>query len=351
MEKYGIESHKLIYHPERVAQWLRGENIYPICVELGPAGCCNHRCIFCAFDYLEYKGPLVDKDVMRNTLSDIALHGVKSVSFAGEGESLLHPNISEFINYSKGLGLDVAVSTNGVLFNSELAEQCLSSLTWIRFSVDAGTKDTYSKIHRCNSSDFDKVISNIGKAVEIKHRNNYNCTIGIQAILLSENYNDMTTLASLARNLGVDYLTIKPFSKHPSSICDVNFNYKNFSYLEDELEKFNTNDFGVIFRTHAMKKLEEEKPYKQCFGLYFATCTDSYGNIYVCNTFLGNKEFCYGNIYEQSFSQIWEGEKRKEVLNKMTKFRPDGCREACRLDEINCYLWKLKNPPEHVNFI
>ena len=29
-----MDSHKLIYHPEAVARWLKGENIYPIEIEI-----------------------------------------------------------------------------------------------------------------------------------------------------------------------------------------------------------------------------------------------------------------------------------------------------------------------------
>ena len=29
-----IDTHKLLYHPETVARWLSGENIYPIELEL-----------------------------------------------------------------------------------------------------------------------------------------------------------------------------------------------------------------------------------------------------------------------------------------------------------------------------
>ena len=60
-DKYSIDSHKLMYHPERVTQWLQASNqwerikeIYPIYMEISPMGACNHRCTFCSVDYLSH---------------------------------------------------------------------------------------------------------------------------------------------------------------------------------------------------------------------------------------------------------------------------------------------------------
>jgi hypothetical protein len=39
------------------------------------------------------------------------------------------------------------------------------------------------------------------------------------------------------------------------------------------------------------------------------------------------------------------------VVERMHKDGTGSCRENCRLDSINRYLFSLKNPPEHVNFI
>lgn len=41
-----MDSHKLIYHPAVVARWMKGENIYPIELEVSLTNACNHRCIF-----------------------------------------------------------------------------------------------------------------------------------------------------------------------------------------------------------------------------------------------------------------------------------------------------------------
>ena len=76
------------------------------------------------------------------------------------------------------------------------------------------------------------------------------------------------------------------------------------------------------------------------------------GEVYGCSSFLENEKFCYGNINEKSFQDVWEGDKRKEsyefIRNKMNA---QNCRENCRMDEINRYLWELDHPGAHVNFI
>jgi len=36
MDEYRIDSHKLIFHVDRVASWLKGADIYPIYMEVSP---------------------------------------------------------------------------------------------------------------------------------------------------------------------------------------------------------------------------------------------------------------------------------------------------------------------------
>ena len=100
-DKIRMDSHKLIYHPCRVAQWMNGENIYPIELEVGLTNACNHRCVFCAVDYTGYCPTMLDGQVFQKRIDEFAKKGVKSIIYAGEGEPLLNKDATEIINYTK----------------------------------------------------------------------------------------------------------------------------------------------------------------------------------------------------------------------------------------------------------
>lgn len=354
MDNFKIDSHKLIYQIPRVYQWLQGKKIYPIYIEIGLHGSCNHRCIFCALDFLKYKPDVLDEGCLKRLISEAAQKGVKAILYSGEGEPLLHRSAIDIIIFTKQKGIAVALVTNGVLFDKDKAERALEHLTWIKVSLDAGTKKTYSMVHGARKEDFNMVINNLRSAVKIRDKHKYSCTIGAQLLLMPENYREITTLAKLLSQLGVDYLVIKPYCQHPSSSkrIDSKFKYKDLFYLEEILKKYCKDNFQIIFRRNAMEKANEKKPYKYCLGLPFATHITAKGDVYPCNAFVGKKNFIFGNICRENFITVWGGKRRKKIMDFIyNHWDIKNCRDICRLDEINRYLWELKNPSSHVNFI
>ena len=355
MDKYGIDSHKLIYHVDRLNSWMNGENIYPIYMEASPSGACNHRCIYCGLDFMGYKPEFYDTQKFSKVLKELGGLGLKSIMYAGEGEPFLHKQFPLIIENTRAAGIDAAITTNAVLFKPEYADSILSNTQWIKVSINAGTAKTYSAIHKTCEDDFEKVINNMRHAAEVNKKNRYNCTLGMQMLLLTENKDEAVTLASIARDVGMEYLVIKPYSQHPQSITTKynSITYKDYYDLADELEKLNTPDFNVVFRINAMKEWDEnKKSYERCCALPFWSYIDSHGNVWGCSMYLRNDKFLYGNIFEQSFEVIWNGEKRKKsLLYTSTELDTSTCRVNCRMDKINSYLWNLKNPPAHINFI
>jgi len=353
-DNFRIDSHKLMFHVERVNDWLKGKTIYPVYMEITPSGGCNHRCIFCALDYLKYKPDFLDLKILKNSLKQASNVGVRSIMYAGEGEPLLHKDICEIVQYTKNSGIDVSITTNGVLFTKDKAKQMLKYLSWIRISLNAGKSKTYALIHRTKKEDFNKVLKNLEDAVKVKNKNKWNTAIGIQLLLIPENTKEVFILAKLLKNIGVDYLTIKPYSQHPLSRSHINsrFKYEDYMYMNKKLQDIEDDKFKIVFRSVTMRRLNSARDYKHCLGLPFWAYITAQGDVYACSAFLGKKEFCYGNIYKNSFKAIMNSKRRKDILNRAAKkLDTTKCREVCRLDKINSYLWGLKHPRPHVNFI
>ena len=350
---FKIDSHKLMYHPRRVSDWMDGKNIYPIYVEIGPAGQCNCRCIFCSVDYIGYKNRSLETPMLKERLEEMGDLGVKSIMYAGEGEPFLHREMVDIIVHTKKSGLDAAITTNGILMSPTISDRIVEHTEWIKISCNAGTPETYKKIHGTKPSYFEKVINNLKEAEKIRRENGYSCTLGIQIILLPENEQDVLSLAMTARDIGLDYIVIKPYTRHSCNSHNFDIQYERFSWLAEKLNALNSGNFSAIFRVNAMQQWDRKKRgYKKCLALPFWSHIDAGGNVWGCGAHLEDTRFYYGNINTHTFYEIWEGEKRQESLSWVeNSFNIEECRMNCRMDKVNQYLWDLKNPVEHVNYI
>jgi len=345
-----IDNHKLMYHPKRVSEWIEKGDCFPVYVEIGITNICNHNCIFCGLDWARGTNTL-KTDVLLENLKDMAEKGVKSVCFSGAGEPLLHKDFSLLVRKTKEFGIDVSFSTNTVLFNEQKALETLPYASWIRFSVDAATSSTHSKIHGTSDSDFQRIINNLRNAVEIKKQNNYKTALGVQFLLLEENSHELFKIAEICKDLGVDNLQIKPYSQNPNSINKININYDKYLNLKDKLAGFNSDNFKVFFRLNRIGSVIGEQDYGFCYGLPFFAIINEKGNVIPCHMYYDLDDYSYGNINEKKFSEIWKSEKRKKIIEQLTKKGIKECKKGCRLDIINKYLHRLKNPDPHENFI
>ncbi|MBU0466796.1 MAG: radical SAM protein [Nanoarchaeota archaeon] len=351
MVEFNVDNHKLMLHPERVAEWGERGDCFPVYVEIGPTSACNHRCVFCALDFTGYEGKFIDRKVMIQTLEDMAQAGVKSTMFAGEGEPLLHKDIGLFTQTAKQSGLDVSMTTNGVPLVKKKMEECLPHLSWIRFSIDSGSPENYAEVHKTNPRDFEKVMANIQGVVRYKETQGLRTTIGTQFLVIPQNMGEVTKLARRLKDIGADNIQIKPYSQHPTSINSLCVNPGEYNQLEEQLLDFDSPEFRVLFRRATAERIQSGIPYGQCHGLPFSALIDTKGNVMPCNLFYDKPEFIYGNLNKQRFPEIWQGNQRKEVIQKLNEIGCEDCRAGCRLDPINRYLDRLKNPQDHDNFV
>jgi radical SAM protein with 4Fe4S-binding SPASM domain len=354
-DRYRIDGHKLSYHLPRVAAWLEGRPVFPIAMEASPSGACNHRCLFCAVDYLEYRARFLDAAIWKARVTELAGLGLKSIMYAGEGEPLLHRGIAEIIRHTREAGIDVSLVTNAVLLREPLARQIIGHLEWVKVSCNAGTPETYAAVHRTRAEDFESVMENLAAAVRVRREGGHRCTLGIQILLLPENAAEIGLLAERARAIGLDYLVIKPYSHFgPSKTTRYSgIRYEEYLGLAAEARRHATDDFAVIFREETMRSWDmADRTYGKCLALPFYSYVSADGTVWGCKEYLGDERFAFGNIADQTFREIWEGPRRAAAMRFVAEeLDVRGCRTNCRLDKMNRWLWDVTHPPAHVNFI
>ena len=329
------------FHPHRVAQWLDGKDdwekakkIYPVYLEVSPMGACSHRCTFCAVDYIGYKAEnKLDPIIWSKRVFEMGQLGVKSIMFAGEGEPLLHKNINLMVSDTINAGIDVAFTTNGVL----LDQLELEGVSWVKVSLNAGKKETYSRVHRTKGKDWDRVWSNLKDAVKRKG----DCTIGVQMVCLPENAGEEKALQALCDDAGVDYCVFKPYSQHKFSITKQYEGYKPINLPKST---------KAVIREEAIKT--ETHSYEKCNATPFMWAyVQANGDVYSCSAYLLDDRFNLGNINTSSFAEIWEGDRRKRNMEFVRNTLDiHECRVNCRMDKANRFLAGFDNQ-QHINFI
>lgn len=356
-DKFLIDGHKLYWHIDRVVEWQKDRLIPPIYIEVSPISTCNHQCVFCGIDFVRGQGDNLNSEVFYTRLREMGKIGVRSMMFAGEGEPLLHKDIRLFIRTAKEYGIDVSMTTNGSLGNYELWKDILPHLTWLRFSIDAGTPEVYSKVHGVSMSSFERTINSIKDALAVKKELQLNVTIGVQYLIIGENLNDIENALGLFSGIKMDYFSLKPFSFNPKMLKkrDELYTAGTIEHIRQIVDSYNgILGMSIVFREDAMGKyMCREQLFEHCYALPFGGYISSKGDFYTCKEFIGDERFKTGNIYEDDMEKVFFGEQRMKSIRYGEKELTIGaeCRTNCRMARINEFLGFLEKKPEHINFI
>lgn len=352
MSELFLDGSKLIHHLTVVEKWQKKERFYPIHVEISPTSGCNQRCNLCYVDYLGHKAGFLEESIMNSLVDEFANLGVKSVLLAGEGEPTANKGIVSMIQRAGRSGVDMAINSNAVLMDQEMSEQILPFLTWGRFTFQASNQKLYHEIHKGNHRDFERATRNVEGAVSIKRAKKLDVTLGIQQILINENYQDIYETAKLAKKLGVDYYVVKRFSKHPNNSYDVPEDlYLNSVEQLKKCEELSDEKFKVIVRWNNFTK-DCDRKYKKCIGTPFITQILANGKVYPCSQFFKDDRFSYGDLHTHSFEQIFKSGKVEEITKIIeNEIDVKNCISYCRHHSTNQFLWDIYQEPTHRNFI
>ncbi|MEM5882887.1 MAG: radical SAM protein [Candidatus Aenigmatarchaeota archaeon] len=298
----------------------------PVSLLLEPTTKCNLRCKMCARTY--WKSPKIGdmsfrnfKKIIENFDSMIGSDDIQTgLCLTGLGEPFLNKDIFKMIEYAKYRKKIsyVYIISNGTVINSEVAKKIVSSgLDHLAISLDGATKETYEKIRI--GANFNRVIQNIKKLVEIRNKAGKKPTIRLCFVLQRENSKDLDKVISLGKLLNVDMVSATIINPHFPNKNSLTY-LAHISQIEQAYQK--AKELGIKFKyiDHYTDK---------CLYPWVCPYITWNGFVTPCCVKPDPEEFNFGNVLENSFSSIWNSKKYKEFRKSLNSDTPPKICKGC----------------------
>lgn len=342
---------KVLNHWSTLNAILEGWNPPPISCEIDPSNLCNHDCVWCMYcDFKERKNTDLSDGAMRNLIDELAEGGVKSVTFTGGGEPLANPNTPKAMYKALNAGMEVGLVTNGGLMEGETSETIAETCKFVRISLDAATAETHNTVHRPKNrvkDNFNEIVNNIRRLVELRRNREGKFTIGIAFLVHPFNYFEIHDVAILAKGLGVDYIQLRPvFVPGAQPLINIWDLVRKTMWNAMELTDDKFKVFPILHRFDEMTRVE--RAFESCQGHALLGVVGADSNVYLCCQLRGNPEFSFGSLKKESFFEIWHGKQRQEVMKRINLEKCPPCRYT-KYNELLDYLGDKLRP--HKNFL
>lgn len=271
----------------------------PFSVYIYPTYACNFKCNYCirSLPYEQLKKMDLCKknmtmDILKKIVDDLKVFPskIKAITFAGIGEPLLHPNITEMIKIIKesNVANRVEIITNASLLTHDLSDALIDAgLDRLRVSIQGITSAKYKEI-----SGVDIDIEDIVEKLEYfcANKNHTNVYLKTVDVALDNIIEDEPKFHQMFKNAcdesKIEYVV--PL-----------FNDVNYSNISKTSGKCRQGD-NVVLQTNT------------CSIPFISIYIDSDGYVLPCCS--EKYPIKYDNILNKSLSEIWNSKKRNDFL-------------------------------------
>lgn len=293
-------------------------NTFPKKIQFSPTEKCNLNCIHCYRQ--DYKDSLLVEDMDINILNcetvNIAMKEVKEAWIVSGGEPLLYKDFFNVVDCLVKKGVSEIYSiTNGTVITDNIAKSIVNSgITNLKISIDGATVETVDKIRGVGV--FNNIIEGIKRINQYKELYKSNTpNLIFNFVVMRINYKELFKLVLLAKKLGVN-------SIEAHKCQQLNTNIKNLDMkelgqeFEVELSKAQkiAGEEGIKLKSYNEVGEEMAQNGEKCIEPWEFFYVAQNGDVYPCCHLWGNP---FGNVWSQSFEEIWNGEKMKEIRNEI----------------------------------
>lgn len=299
----------------------------PLVVELDTTEVCNLACPGCISEDLVENSTSFSRERLLQIGEELYHLGVKAVILIGGGEPLAHPAAGELIRYLGEHDIHVGITTNGY-FIDRYMEEIAQYTSWTRVSMDAATQKTFDLLRPAKNgvSAFDKIIENMRALAKIKQGKlgfSYLIRTEADGFGIQSNIHEIYDAAVLAKEIGCDYFEVKPSYSYTGgqNHALVKHDARRMQEAREELARLDgleTDTFRITKAINLEDSLNcvdqvQDKAYHFCPMGHMRTLICPSG-VYVCPYWRGKERFCIGNARDTSIADIWNSDRRAEVM-------------------------------------
>jgi sulfatase maturation enzyme AslB (radical SAM superfamily) len=265
-------------------------------------------------------------------------------------EPLLYHDLMDFVRYVVGSGLEIQITTNGYLLQ-EFAEEIVNlGVNVISVSID-GPSEVHNEIRGRNDS-YERAIKGIQRITEHKKKTGKNFPeIRMNYSISNFNYKSLTDFFKGIKELEIESISVSHlnfvtnemarehnkefgsgFPATPSSISSVNLAGIDIDDLYNQIREIKATCQRCTFTpelTRDQLKIFYREP--EVFLKKHTCCRIPWNAAQIfANGDVGVSTRCFhikfGNIYDEKFSNIWNGEKMRNFRNQLLR---SGAFPAC----------------------
>ena len=280
----------------------------PFVLMVEPTNFCNLKCPLCPSgngDMTRERG-IMPFEHFKHIFEQQADH-LLLLMLWNQGEPFINKSLTDMIRLATAHNVPTLTSTNVHYIKTRKdAEDIVDSgLSELVVSLDGVTPETYVQ-YRVGGN-FDRVLEGIRLLIQAKQDlNKTHPLIHLQFIIMKHNEHEIETARTLARDLGVDWFSLKTAQVYTESEAQ--------TYLPSD-EKFSRYDYDA---EHLSTKNEISNT---CRHLWYSTVINWDGAVSPC---CFDKDVHYGlgdALNGETFDQIWTGEKYTDFRNAILKDR------------------------------
>ncbi|HWY98356.1 MAG TPA: SPASM domain-containing protein [Bacteroidia bacterium] len=281
----------------------------PFSASIEPTTSCNLRCPECPSGKREFTRDtgMLKEDFFKDLIDELAPH-LAYLTFYFQGEPYLNPRFLDMVNYASGKGIYTATSTNAHYLTPENAKKTVESgLDRLIISIDGTTQETYSS-YRIGGS-LDKVIEGAKNIIEWKKKLKSKTPYTIfQFLVVKQNEHQIEEVKALGKKLGIDEVKLKTVQV---------YDYENGSDLIPKQEKY-----ARYKKTSSGKYEIKNELLNHCWRSWHSCVITWDGNVVPC-CFDKDAKHPMGNVRQQSFKELWQGDKYNNFRQALLRSRKE----------------------------